>query len=88
LALAEEIRVAPRCSKKWWRGTATQDKAMRSRKSSTSATSVHEIIQRLHHTFVTLSIRRTFTGLARSLDDVMDAIDATRTCQALSDQRR
>ena len=36
----------------------------------------HEIIQRLHRTFVTLD-REDIFALARSLDDVMDAIDAT-----------
>ena len=34
----------------------------------------HEIIQRLHRTFVTLD-REDIHDLARSLDDVMDAID-------------
>jgi uncharacterized protein len=37
----------------------------------------HEIIQRLHRTFVTPLDREDIHGLARSLDDVMDAIDAT-----------
>ena len=36
----------------------------------------HEIIQRLHRTFVTPLDREDIHGLARSLDDVMDAIDA------------
>ena len=36
----------------------------------------HEIIQRLHRTFVTPLDREDIFGLARSLDDVMDAIDA------------
>ena len=36
----------------------------------------HEIIQRLHRTFVTPLDREDIHSLARSLDDVMDAIDA------------
>jgi predicted phosphate transport protein (TIGR00153 family) len=37
----------------------------------------HEIIQRLHRTFVTPLDREDSHTLARSLDDVMDAIDAS-----------
>ena len=37
----------------------------------------HEVIQRLHRTFVTPLDREDIHGLARSLDDVMDAIDAS-----------
>jgi uncharacterized protein len=37
----------------------------------------HEIIQRLHRTFVTPLDREDIHDLARSLDDVMDAIDAS-----------
>src|SRR4026209_1807902 len=37
----------------------------------------HEIIRRLHRTFVTPLDREDIHTLARSLDDVMDAIDAT-----------
>ena len=37
----------------------------------------HEIIQRLHRTFVTPLDREDIHAMARSLDDVMDAIDAT-----------
>src|SRR6266699_5975912 len=36
----------------------------------------HEIIQRLNKTFVTPIDREDIFALARSLDDVMDAIDA------------
>jgi len=36
----------------------------------------HEIIQRLHRTFVTPLDREDIHALARSLDDVMDAVDA------------
>ena len=36
----------------------------------------HEIIQRLHRTFVTPLDREDIHTLARTLDDVMDAIDA------------
>jgi uncharacterized protein len=36
----------------------------------------HDIIQRLNRTFVTPLDREDIYGLARSLDDVMDAIDA------------
>jgi predicted phosphate transport protein (TIGR00153 family) len=39
----------------------------------------HEIIQRLHRTFVTPLDREDIHELARTLDDVMDAIDATAT---------
>src|SRR6188768_4482203 len=39
----------------------------------------HEIIQRLNRTFVTPLDREDIHELARSLDDVMDAIDATAT---------
>ena len=37
----------------------------------------HEVIQRLHRTFVTPLDREDIHTLARTLDDVMDAIDAT-----------
>ncbi len=37
----------------------------------------HEIIQRLHRTFVTPLDREDIHSLARSLDDVMDAVDAS-----------
>jgi uncharacterized protein len=37
----------------------------------------HQIIRRLHRTFVTPLDREDIFELARSLDDVMDAIDAT-----------
>jgi hypothetical protein len=37
----------------------------------------HEIIQRLHRTFVTPLDREDIHSMARSLDDVMDAIDAS-----------
>ena len=39
----------------------------------------HEIIQRLNRTFVTPLDREDIHSLARSLDDVMDAIDASAT---------
>jgi len=39
----------------------------------------HEIIQRLNRTFVTPIDREDIHTLARSLDDVMDAIDASAT---------
>ncbi len=39
----------------------------------------HEIIQRLHRTFVTPLDREDIHALARSLDDVMDAVDASAT---------
>ena len=39
----------------------------------------HEIIQRLNRTFVTPFDREDIHTLARSLDDVMDAIDASAT---------
>ena len=37
----------------------------------------HEIIQRVHRTFVTPMDREDIHGLAKALDDVMDAIDAS-----------
>jgi uncharacterized protein len=37
----------------------------------------HEVIQRLHRTFVTPLDREDIFALAKSLDDVMDAIDAS-----------
>src|SRR5258706_6711197 len=39
----------------------------------------HDIIQRLNRTFVTPLDREDIHALARSLDDVMDAIDASAT---------
>src|SRR5207247_3091581 len=39
----------------------------------------HELIQRLNRTFVTPIDREDIHALARSLDDVMDAIDASAT---------
>jgi predicted phosphate transport protein (TIGR00153 family) len=39
----------------------------------------HEVIQRLHRTFVTPLDREDIHSLARTLDDVMDAIDASAT---------
>jgi predicted phosphate transport protein (TIGR00153 family) len=42
-------------------------------------TITHEIIQRLNRTFVTPIDREDIHALARSLDDVMDAIDAAAT---------
>jgi len=39
----------------------------------------HEVIQRLNRTFVTPLDREDIHALARSLDDVMDAIDASAT---------
>lgn len=39
----------------------------------------HEIYQRLHRTFVTPLDREDIHALARSMDDVMDAIDASAT---------
>src|SRR5438093_7740310 len=43
----------------------------------------HEIIQRLHRTFVTPLDREDIHTLARTLDDVMDAIDASATIVSL-----
>src|SRR5690349_15645003 len=39
----------------------------------------HEVIQRLNRTFVTPLDREDIHTLARTLDDVMDAIDASAT---------
>src|SRR5206468_10141501 len=39
----------------------------------------HEVLLRLNRTFVTPIDREDIHGLARSLDDVMDAIDASAT---------
>lgn len=43
----------------------------------------HEIIQRLNRTFVTPLDREDIHALARSLDDVMDAIDASASLMRL-----
>jgi hypothetical protein len=43
----------------------------------------HQIIQRLNRTFVTPIDREDIHGLAHSLDDVMDAIDACATIVSL-----
>ena len=48
----------------------------------------HEIIQRLHRTFVTPLDREDIHALARSLDDVMDAIDAAAAVVRLYQHRR
>ena len=50
----------------------------------------HEIIQRLNRTFVTPLDREDIHALARSLDDVMDAIDASAAIVRLYqiDERR
>src|SRR4051812_7590285 len=55
----------------WESATAIQDVEHR------CDTITHEIFQRLNRTFVTPLDREDIHGLARSLDDVMDAIDAT-----------
>jgi predicted phosphate transport protein (TIGR00153 family) len=43
----------------------------------------HEIIARLHRTFVTPFDREDITSLAKSLDDIMDFIDAAATAMIL-----
>ncbi len=48
----------------------------------------HEIIQRLNRTFVTPIDREDIHGLARSLDDVMDAIDAAASVVRLYRMQR
>ena len=52
-------------------------------------TITHEVFQRLNRTFVTPIDREDIHGLARSLDDVMDAIDASAARHPpLPDSRR
>ena len=70
----------PAASTRCWRQRGRSGtRRTRSRKSSTKCDILtHEIIQRLHRTFVTPLDREDIFALARSLDDVMDAIDATR----------
>ena len=48
----------------------------------------HQVIQRLHRTFVTPFDREDIHALARSLDDVMDAIDASAALVRLYQIRR
>ena len=48
----------------------------------------HEIIQRLNRTFVTPLDREDIHALARTLDDVMDAIDACGLARAALSPRR
>jgi uncharacterized protein len=66
--LAEMLSSEP---PKWETATAIQDVEHR------CDTITHEILQRLNRTFVTPLDREDIHGLARSLDDVMDAIDAS-----------
>src|SRR5688572_11247859 len=47
----------------------------------------HDIIQRLNRTFITPIDREDIHALARTLDDVMDAIDAAATLLPLYDIR-
>jgi len=66
--LAEMLSTEP---PKWETATAIQDVEHR------CDTITHEILQRLNRTFVTPLDREDIHSLARSLDDVMDAIDAS-----------
>jgi predicted phosphate transport protein (TIGR00153 family) len=79
IALAEELGVGARLLEEmlsseppgWYSATAIQEVEHR------CDTITHEIFQRLNRTFVTPLDREDIHGLARSLDDVMDAIDAS-----------
>jgi uncharacterized protein len=79
IALAEELGVGARLLEEmlsseppgWDSATAIQEVEHR------CDTITHEIFQRLNRTFVTPLDREDIHGLARSLDDVMDAIDAS-----------
>ena len=72
---------APRCWRRCWRPTSRSGtRRTRSRKSSTSATSSPtRSSSGCTSTFVTPLDREDIHALARSLDDVMDAIDASAT---------
>ena len=71
--------MAPGCSRRCWRpDRPIWDKADEIKEVEHKCDSLtHQIIQRLHRTFVTPLDREDIYALARSLDDVMDAIDAT-----------
>ena len=79
LALADELQVGARLleemlapdSPTWEK--ADEIKAVEHKCDSLT----HEVLQRLNRTFVTPLDREDIHALARSLDDVMDAIDAT-----------
>jgi uncharacterized protein Yka (UPF0111/DUF47 family) len=79
IALADELMVGARLLEemlsteppRWESAAGIQDVEHR------CDTITHEIFQRLNRTFVTPLDREDIHGLARSLDDVMDAIDAS-----------
>jgi predicted phosphate transport protein (TIGR00153 family) len=79
IALADELIVGARLLEemlsteppRWESAAGIQDVEHR------CDTITHEIFQRLNRTFVTPLDREDIHGLARSLDDVMDAIDAS-----------
>jgi uncharacterized protein len=79
IALADELMVGARLLEEmlsteppdWESAAGIQDVEHR------CDTITHEIFQRLNRTFVTPIDREDIHGLARSLDDVMDAIDAS-----------
>jgi uncharacterized protein Yka (UPF0111/DUF47 family) len=79
IALADELIIGARLLEEmlsseppgWESAAAIQDVEHR------CDTITHEVFQRLNRTFVTPLDREDIHGLARSLDDVMDAIDAS-----------
>ena len=79
VALSEQIRTGSRTLKQMVAGEAPDlSKAEEIKEIEHKCDFLtHEIIQRLHSTFVTPLDREDIHALARSLDDVMDAIDAS-----------
>ena len=80
---------APRCWRRCSRPTSRSGtRPTRSRRVEHKCDFLtHEIIQRLHRTFVTPLDREDIHSLARSLDDVMDAIDASAAIVRLYQHR-
>lgn len=79
IALAEQLIIGAKLLEELLAGdTPDFDKANGIREVEERCDSItHEIFQRLNRTFVTPLDREDIHGLARSLDDVMDAIDAS-----------
>jgi predicted phosphate transport protein (TIGR00153 family) len=79
LALADELRRGARLLEEMLKGESpVWDKSHEIKEVEHKCDFLtHEIIQRLHRTFVTPIDREDIHSLARSLDDVMDAIDAS-----------
>src|SRR5438876_7696020 len=81
LAMADELLKGSRLLEEMWAGDhPIWDKADEIKEVEHKCDFLtHEIIQRLNRTFVTPIDREDIHALARSLDDVMDAIDASAT---------